>query len=393
MRILRFDSVGGASGDMILAALIDLGVELEGLQAKLKTLPIEDFTITATQTTRSHLRGTVVNVEIPPALHDHHHAHRTFADIRELISSSRLHPKEKKMAIKVFEDLAKAEAKVHNTTPEEVHFHEVGAVDSIVDIVGACIALLELDVDEIRVAPLPLGTGTVDTAHGKLPIPAPATLELLKDLPVEQTDEPHELVTPTGAALLAAWRAERDPSSTAATVRSTGYGFGHRQLKGRANLIRATILETDSSHERQDECLVMECNIDDMTPELLGSLTQRLLASGALDVFTCPINMKKQRPGSLLTVLARPVDKPELLDLIFRESTTFGVREHLTTRTILERTHIAVSTPYGKVRLKVGRWKNEDITAAPEHDDCVSQANKNNVSVRAVYEAALRAKR
>jgi uncharacterized protein (DUF111 family) len=225
-----------------------------------------------------------------------------------------------------------------------------------------------------------------------LPVPVPATVELLKGHPTVQTQEPHELVTPTGAALLMEWKSAASPPSSVSTG-PVGHGFGHRHLDSRPNLLRARLLETVEQDEATDDGLVLECQVDDTVPELLGALVERLLREGALDAFTTPVQMKKQRPGTLLTVLCRPGQKAALLDLIFRESTTFGVREYPTNRTVLERRHVEVETPYGAVRIKIGTWHGEDVTSAPEMDDCIKRAEEHGVAVRRVYEAALQATR
>jgi len=378
---------------MILAALVDLGVSLDAIRGHLKTLPVSHYEITAEQVTDCALRGTRLRVKC----HEHAHPARTLGDIVDLIAASALPDRAKSSAIAVFRRLADAEAKVHGTTPDSIHFHEIGAVDSIVDIVSSCLAIELLGVDKVTFGPLPVGRGTVKMAHGVMPLPVPAVAGLLKGYTVTQTDEPFELVTPTGAALLTTWAATPVPGDvhvrddSPMTVLGAGYGIGSRKLNGRPNALRAVLMDTvGNTAVAQDECLVLECNIDDTVPELIGALTQSLMTSGALDVFTTAIQMKKQRPGALLTVLCHPDRKHDMLDLIFRESTTFGIREHVTTRTILDRRHIEVETPYGNVRIKVGAWKGTDITWSPEHDDCARCARIKGVPVRAVYEAALR---
>lgn len=405
MKILRFDSVGGASGDMILASLLGLGVDLKMLIERLSTLGIERFDIIPKTVSDAGLSGIRIVVDVP---HGDHHPHRHLQDIRTLINGSRLSDRTKAMSIAVFEKLAEAEARVHGTTKDEVHFHEVGAMDSIIDVVGSCAALEMLNVDAVTVGPLPCGCGSFKTAHGVMPNPAPATVELLKGHPVVQTDEPFELVTPTGAALLMVWKesgvrylpcealAKQGQVSGVKgqemAIMAQANGFGHRTFSGRPNLLRAILLEARNQDPgSRDDCLILESNIDDTNPELIGALAQKLMDQGALDAFTTAIQMKKQRPGVLLTVLCRPESRDTLVDLIFSESTTFGIREHLTHRTMLERRHVEVKTPYGTVRVKVGSWKGRDITRSPEHEDCVRCAKANNVPVREVYEAAAKA--
>ena len=388
MKVLRFDSVGGASGDMILGALIDLGVDLEVLRATVRGLGVGEVKIDAERCESHHLHGTRVTV----AAADEPHPHRGLADIRALVDKADLSALVREDSLRVFERIAEAEAEVHNTTPEKIHFHEVGAIDSIVDIVGACAARSVLGVDAVVVGPLPLGCGTTTCAHGVYPVPVPATVLLLKDFPTVQTAEPYELVTPTGAALLRTWHTGQALAEGRAV--KVGYGFGSRKLDGRPNVLRATLMEMAGQGSGDDrDCLVIECNVDDTTPELMGSLVGQILEAGALDVFTSAVQMKKQRPGTLLTVLCRPDDRDGLVDLVFRECTTFGVREYMTRRTMLDRRHETVSTAYGDIRIKVGGWRGSDVTFAPEMDDCTRLAAEQGVGVRVVYEAAVGASR
>lgn len=384
MKLIHFEAVGGASGDMILGALFELGVDPAEIRAALAALPIERVEIAADQVNEGGLRGTRVTVRVPDH-HEHHHG-RSLEDIRRMISAAALPDAAKELSTRVFTRIADAEAHVHGTTPDKIHFHEVGALDSIVDIVGGCLGLVRLGVDAVAVGPLPAGRGVIQCAHGTFPNPAPATVELLKGLAVVQTEETKELVTPTGAALLSTWRTLDAPPAGSRITRAA-YSFGHYRLENRPNLLRATLLET-AGEAGSDTVEVLECNLDDTTPELLGSLTQRLMEAGALDAFTTAVQMKKQRPGTLLTILCRPEDKPQLLDLVFRESTTFGVREHTVRRTVLERRFETADTPYGAIRIKIGRWKGEDVTRAPEMEDCIARAKEHGVAVRTVYEAA-----
>jgi len=387
VKILQFDSVGGASGDMILGVLINLGANSKALREQLASLGTERFEIEEKPHSEHGLNGIQVTVRIPDAAC---RSCRHLRDIRKLVENSALSVPVKTMSIAVFERLAEAEAKVHGISPDNVHFHEVGSTDSIIDIVGSCAAMDMLKVHEVAVGPLPLGHGTAQSSHGMIPVPAPATVELLKGHPVEQTGQPFELVTPTGAALLSTWKTMVYPAGSSVMVK-TANAFGHRKLNDRPNLLRAFILETVAQHHPwTDECLVLQCNLDDTIPELLGSLAQRLIENGALDVFSAPVHMKKQRPGTLFTVLCRPTDKESFLDIIFSECTTFGIREHKMQRTILKRRHVVVQTPYGEVRVKIGSWKGKEITRSPEHDDCVRCAESHGVPVRMVYEASLR---
>lgn len=407
MKILHFDSVGGASGDMILGALIDLGIDPAVLEGALAKLQAGEFFLHSERLVRDGLRGTLCRVEIPHHHHHHHdhehdhrhghdhghhhHApHRGLREIEALIRASELPEEVKADSLRVFGRIGEVEAGLHGTTVDQIHFHEIGAVDSIVDIVGCCLARHLLGVQAVSVGPLPQGRGTIQCAHGVFPNPAPATVELLAGLAVVQTEEPHELVTPTGAGLLAVWRNQAVAPASARVV-AAGYGFGQRTLAGRPNVLRAVLLETEERAESATDCLVLECNLDDETPELVGALTERLLAAGALDVFTAPVFMKKQRPGVLLTVLTEPARRASLLDVLFRESTTFGVREYPVQRTVLARRHVEVETPAGRMRIKVGTWRGNDVTFAPEFEDCRQRAQESGRPVREVYEQAVQA--
>lgn len=402
MKVLRFESVGGASGDMILGALLDLGVEAAALERDLKQLHAGDFLLRVESVVRDGLRGTLCRVEMPPQPHHHHHdhgpgpehghahaPHRGLREIECLIGDSRLPEAVKVDSLRVFRRIGEVEARLHGTTVEQIHFHEIGAVDSIVDIVGCCLARHRLGVEGVSVGPLPQGVGTLSCAHGVFPNPAPATVELLRGMPVLQTEEPFELVTPTGAGLLADW-AQQGQVPAQGQVLAAGYGFGQRTLSHRPNVIRAVLLQTEAN-PAATRAHVLECNLDDTSPELIGALSERLLAAGALDVFTTAVLMKKQRPGIVLTVLAEPAHRAVLLDLIFRESTTFGVRDYEVDRTILARRHLEVETPYGRVRIKVGTWRGQDVTWAPEFEDCRTRARACGCAVREVYERAVQA--
>jgi len=391
MKLLQFDSLGGASGDMILGALFELGVDPARLQRALESLAPGGFEMQCRRYSSHNLHGAQVTVVAPERdAHGHAHPDRRIHDIRVLIETSKLPERVKTMSTQVFARIAEAEAEVHGLKPEEIHFHEVGALDSIVDIVGACLALEWLEVDAVVVRPLPLGSGTIECAHGIYPTPAPATVALLKGFPTVQTTEPYELVTPTGAALLTVWHS-RDLPPRGSRIERVGYSFGHRQLDARPNVIRAMLLRAEEATGESDECVVLECNVDDTVPELMGHLVEQLLASGALDAYTTPVQMKKQRPGTLLTVLCRPERTEALKALVFSECTTFGIRGYTVDRTTLVRRHDTVRTPYGEVRIKIGSLRGQDLTFAPEMDDCVARAGEHRASVRRVYEAALQA--
>ncbi len=420
MRHLHLECIGGASGDMILGALVELGVSRDELKDALSSLPVGNFDIVAEPAESRHITGVRLSVVVEghaeaaePAdpvdshphshLHphshehghdhghdgEHRHEHHALSDIVAMLEASALPPPVIARALAIFRSLGQAEAKIHGVPVEDIHFHEVGAADSIIDITGSCWALERLGVQSVSVGPIPLGHGAIRCAHGVYPNPAPATIELIHGLPVTQVDEPFELVTPTGAALLAGWRTTDKVPSGSVLVKAA-YSIGRRVLHHRPNVLRASLYEAVESAEH-DTCVMLECNLDDTTPELVGVLMDEVLAAGALDVTCSPVTMKKQRPGLVLSVLVEPSRREVVIDRIFRGSTTFGVREYTVQRTKLARRFEAVDTPYGLVNVKVGTWKGEVITRSPEMSDCQRIAAEKGVSVRAVYDAARRA--
>ncbi len=377
MKTIRFDSIGGASGDMILGGLINLGVDINLINENLKSLlPNESFKIEQTEIVENGLCGvrTFVNIE------NEKHCHRHFSSIKKIINDSQLSDKVKENSINVFLKIAKAESKMHGQTIEEVHFHEVGAVDSIIDIVGSCFAMDQLGIDKIILKNLPVGCGTVKCAHGIFPVPAPATLEILQNFPLIQTDEPFELVTPTAAALLMEFKKENNSNLT--NVQKVAYSFGHRKLSNRPNLLRLSLIE--NSENNNDFCSVLETNIDDLSPEVAAYAVKEILDAGALDVWTTPIMMKKQRSAILLSVICEVGKEEFFKKIIFKETTTFGIREYQTKRTILNRSFKTVNTKYGDIKIKVGEYQGEILTESPEIDDCIALAKKNNVSLKEI---------
>lgn len=306
-----------------------------------------------------------------------------------MIQAAPLPERVKVSAARVFRMLGAAEAKIHGVPVEKIHFHEVGADDSILDIVGSCWALERLGVTSVSMGPVPQGQGTIRCAHGVYPNPAPATLELTTGMPVVQTDEPFELVTPTGAALLAAWKSAPAIPPGSVLVK-TAYSLGQRKLHHRPNVLRASLYESGPAGDGSDTCVVLECNLDDTTPELVGCLMDEVLAAGALDVTCAPVTMKKQRPGFVFSVLCTPELRDKLLPVIFRGSTTFGIREYAVQRTKLQRRFETVTTRFGEVKVKVGSWHGDDLTRSPEMSDCQRIAREKGVPVREVYEAAKR---
>lgn len=390
MKLIRFDSVGGASGDMILGALIGLGADRETVARSLDLLLPGHFTLDVAELSSHGIAGVRATVSTPTADHHHHHDHdhHAFREIRALIEGSALPGAVKKSSVAVFSLLAEVEGKIHGKPPEEVSFHEVGAVDSIVDVVGSCLALHLLGADGISVSPLPTGHGTVECAHGLLPIPAPATAELLtRGLKIAPSDEPFELLTPTGAALLAAWPKREIPAG--ANILRIANSFGRRELLHRPNLLRAMLVETAETAGADEEVEELACNLDDCTGEVIGYLSERLLEAGALDVWTEAIQMKKQRPGVKLCVLSRPAEREAMLGLMFRESTTLGVRIAPLKRRALARCEKVAATPYGPVRVKVARGEDGAVLSAkPEFEDCRRIAETRGIPLKEVVRAA-----
>ncbi len=396
MKLIRFDSIGGASGDMILGALIGLGADRETVVRELDSLLPGHFTLDVAECSSHGIAGIRAAVSVSESDHHHdgEHDHHAFREIRALIENSALPEAVKTSSVAVFALLAEVEGKIHGKPPEEVSFHEVGAVDSIVDIVGCCLALHLLGAEGISVSPLPTGYGTVRCAHGLLPVPTPATAELLtRGLAIAPCDEPFELLTPTGAALLAAWPKRELPAG--AEIRRVANAFGQRELLHRPNLLRTMLVETAQTAGTDEEVEELACNLDDCTGEVIGYLSEQLLEAGALDVWTEAIQMKKQRPGVKLCVLSRPADRETMLGLLFRESTTLGVRIAPLRRRALTRSEEVVATPYGPVRVKVARGRDGTILSAkPEFEDCRKIAAKHGIPLKeAVRAASVRADR
>ena len=305
-----------------------------------------------------------------------------------MITGSALSENVKRRALSVFKRIGEAEAKIHGVPLEKIHFHEVGAVDSIVDIVGACVALEMLGADEVQASPLRLGSGFVETAHGKFPVPAPATLELLKGLPTQPSDDKAELVTPTGAALLAEFCTRFGPMP-AMSIEKIGYGAGTRDLEKTPNVLRAIV--GAAGNETGDTIAVIETNIDDMNPQLFGDVMERLLAAGALDVFFTSIQMKKNRPGTLLTLLCERNDVDRLAETLLSHTTSFGVRVHEAQRRKLSREIVKVRTKLGEIEVKIGRRAGKVVSRSPEYESCKQAAAKAGVAVKEVYNEAARA--
>jgi uncharacterized protein (TIGR00299 family) protein len=420
MKTLYLDLFSGISGDMFIAALIDLGVEASQLEQELKKLRLEGYHLHVARGHKASLEGVKFDVhlssdhdhgeESPGQGHTHSHSHahphehgRTFAQIRRLIAGSQLSDWVKQKAVAVFQRIAVAEGKIHGLPPDQVAFHEVGAVDSIIDITGACIALEMLGKPRMLASPVVEGTGWIDCAHGRLPIPAPATLAILgaRGIPLSQCAEPNELVTPTGAALLAEL-VERFSPMQGVVAEKIGYGLGTRDNETRPNVLRAVLGESriegqekgaaPGAHDWEtDTITVLETNLDDLNAEILGSFMEKALAAGALDVFCTAIQMKKSRPGVLLTVLCAEANADRFSEMLVRETSTFGVRRYAAERRKLRREFVTVQTPQGDVTVKVGRLDGKVLQAAPEFESCRKLAEQAKVPLKEIYEAALRA--
>jgi len=390
MRIAYFDCFSGISGNMVLGAMLACGLEETVLLAGLAQAPLHGWCLTAERVMKRGISAIHVRVEEAAHEHEieqgehHHHPHRGLGDILRLIEASDLSPRVKRMASAIFTRLGEAEAEVHGATPDEVHFHEVGAVDAIIDIVGVAIGLEALGIDRVLASPLPLGRGWVTCAHGAFPIPAPATALLVRGVPITESDIDAELVTPTGAAIITTL-AERFGPLPSMTVGQVGYGAGSKDLP-RPNVLRLFLGE-EAAEGAAMEIVGLETNIDDLPGEILGYLMDRLFAAGALDVFFTPIQMKKNRPGVLVRVLCAPGEVDACTGVLFAETTTLGVRRILYTRAVLPREFRTVDTPYGPVRLKISRWHDVE-RAEPEYEDCRILAEEHGVPLLAVYRAA-----
>lgn len=426
MKTLFFDLFSGISGDMTLGALLDLGVRFENLQNELKKLGVAGYHLHCARAKRFQIEGVQFNVhlenaehshsfnpldplhshphthehshfELIPGLHEHTHTHgadehRNFAQIRQIISASTLSDWVKQKAIAVFQRVADAEGKIHGVPSDKVHFHEVGAVDSIVDIVGTCIAFELLGKPRVLASSVIEGSGWVDCAHGRFPVPAPATMAILtaRNVPLSQCEEPHELVTPTGAAIMAEF-AEGFSPMQGLTPERVGYGIGSRENKTRPNVLRVVLGQTEqaSTHDWESDTIsVLETNLDNINSEILGAFVEKGLAAGALDVFYTPIEMKKNRPGVLLTVLCQEKDADHFSELILRETTAFGVRHTMAHRRKLAREIQKAATSFGEVEIKLGRLNGQIIQASPEFESCRKVAEQAHVPIKTVYVAA-----
>jgi uncharacterized protein (TIGR00299 family) protein len=381
-----FDCFSGISGDMTLGALIDLGVPVDWLQNELSRLPLNGFKLTAAPVMRNGIRATFASVEIENSEHS-----RDYKKIKSLLENCPLSDEVKSRSLAIFETLARVEGGIHGCTPDEVHFHEVGAVDAIVDIVGSALCLEKLGIHRVISSRIPLGSGFVDCQHGRLPVPAPATIEILKDTPVYGTDVTAELVTPTGAAIITCL-AECFGPLPPMQVEKTGYGAGQRELADRPNLLR---IITGSPSELADglsidEIIILETCIDDMNPEFFGFVMERLFSDGALDVYWIPLHMKKSRPGTMVQVLCKEADKGRLIQRLLGETTSLGVRYYKATREILAREHLTIQSSFGEIQVKRVKDPDGGERLVPEYEVCREIALKRNLPLRVVYETIIK---
>lgn len=382
MTIVYFDCFSGISGDMILGALLDAGLEIDALRIELAKLGLQGYTISSEKVARSGLAATKLHLN----LENKNQPARRLEDIRNIIQASSLSASIKKRSIAIFERLAEAEAKVHGTTKEHVHFHELGALDAIMDIVGASIGIELLGVTEIISSPINLGSGSVHTEHGRLPVPAPATAELLKGIPVYSSSTAFELTTPTGAAIISSLAAIFGPLPQM-KINRIGHGAGSKDLPGQPNTLRVFLGEAAAAYD-EDSSIVIETNIDDMNPQVYDYLIEQLMKAGAQDVFLAPIIMKKGRPAILLSVLTERTNLDAALGIIFRETTSIGVRIHEVSRRRLLREIREVETRHGKVRIKISKQGDDILNAAPEYEDCKRIAEQRQMPLKQIIEEA-----
>lgn len=397
MRILYFDCFAGAAGDMIVGALLDAGVPFDALTSALGSLAVDGWDVSVGRVLKAGVSASKFRVHQkvhsghhhPPGGHSHAHPHHSVSEIHAAIARSALSATGKARAIAMFQRLAEAEAAIHSMSVETVHLHEVGAIDSIIDIVGAVFALEWFAADRIVVSPLNVGGGMVRSAHGVFPVPAPATVRLLGQAPVYSSGIQAELLTPTGALILTEYASSFGPVP-AMRVEGVGYGAGDRDLPDTPNVVRVLVGESTSETSAM-RVVTLACEIDDMNPQIFGVLMDRLYAAGALEVLYSPVQMKKNRPGTLMTVVARPEDRERLTDLVFRESTTIGVRYQEMARECLDREIVTVQTAIGPVRFKVASRGGQVFNAQPEFDDLARLSAERGLPIKDVQALAQKA--
>ncbi len=382
MRTLYFDCFAGASGDMILGAMVAAGVDPDALRHQLSLLNVEGFKIDFETVDRSGLSATYARVVTTDQ-----HKHRHLSDIRRIIEHSGVTDAAKELSIRIFTRLAEAEARVHNEPVEKVHFHEVGALDAIVDVVGAAICFDLMKIDRFVSSPLHVGSGMIEMAHGRFPVPPPAVTELLRGVPFYSGEIKGELLTPTGAAIITTVCQEYGPIPQIKTDR-TGYGAGTRQYENFPNVLRVLVGETDDAQVASERLWMIETNLDDASPQILGHVMDRVFEAGALDCYFTPVQMKKNRPGVLLSVLCGASEKERVMTLLFTETTTLGIRSYEVERRALRRSVVQVETPYGPIFVKVAHLNGRVVNEMPEFEQCREAAIRANVPLKVVEEAA-----
>ncbi len=392
MRALYFDCFSGISGNMVIGAFLDAGVPFEVLRHELQKLPLDhEYELVYQRVQKSGIAATYFDVKLTHHHHHEshhgHHPHRNLQDITHIIQNSTLSPEVKSLALKIFQRLGEAEAKVHNCSPEEIHFHEVGAVDAIIDIVGTAFCFHFLGAPKVCASPLHVGSGMIKCAHGLMPVPAPATAELLKGIPFYSGEIKGELVTPTGAAIISTLTREFGPLPSLKTE-SIAYGAGTWDLPI-PNVLRLFVGELVDKTEEEETATIIETTIDDMNPEFYNYLMEKLFAAGAVDVFLTPVYMKKNRPGTLLSVTSNLADHQPLLDILFTESTTIGVRMYQVTRRKLVRSSHVLETKFGPVRIKAAKMGEKTVNIAPEFEDCRTIARKTGIPLKEIYQEAM----
>jgi len=397
MNIAYFDGFSCAAGDMIVGAALDAGAPEDHLRSQLAKLNLSEIELRIEKVVKKGISATSF---VPEQVHHHghehghehhheaghHHHHRNLPAIIDIINSASLGEKATEQAISTFKRLARAEAKVHGTSEDEVHFHEVGAADAIMDIVGASVAMESLGIEKVYCSALAVGGGTAECAHGVIPVPAPATVELIKGIPLRPHEAQVEMLTPTGAAILTTVASGFGPMPSM-QISSVGYGAGQRDHPKTANVLRL-LVGRDAEQATADEVVVLEANLDDATGELIGHLGERLMQAGALDVYCVPIMMKKNRPATLISAICTPADVADLERTLFIESTTLGIRRTTCQRSVLPREHQTVETAYGPIRMKIASLDGKPITCSPEFEDCRNAAAQHDVSLKQVIDAA-----
>ena len=385
-RVIYFDCFSGISGDMILGSLVDLGVDVKLIRKELKKINLKGYKLTSHQVKRNGIMGTKVNVVIDPSIQKRNQA-RSFTDIKKLIVKSSLSENVKTDYIEIVSRIGTVEAKIHGTSLDKIHFHEIGAIDSIVDIVGGAICMSLLNIDIVFSSALNTGEGLINCEHGTIPIPAPATLKLLEGIPCYSSGTKNELTTPTGAAFIG-YYGSKFGSLPKMNIMKSGYGAGSHEIKEIPNLLRVVLGEV-LIPSKIITMKVIETNIDDMNPEFYDHIMSQLLIAGAADVFLTAVHMKKNRPGTLLTTVVSNDKFHSVVQIILEETSTFGIRHYDVVRTELKRENKLIKTPFGKVRIKVGTFAGSRLTVSPEYEDCKKLALKKGIPVKRVYEETL----